>query len=51
MERLVMAALSNFCGVLSLVYYDDLLLASPDPSLLRTAIQACVTYLDKHGLK
>jgi hypothetical protein len=50
MERLVMAALSSFCGVLPLVYYDDLLLASPDPSLLRTATQACVTYLDMHGL-
>ena len=50
MERLVAAALSTFTGVLHLVYYDDVLLASPNPDLLRNATRACANFLQQHGL-
>ena len=43
-------ALSDFHGVLHLVYYDDLLLAYPEPALLRHATQACVDFLQRQGL-
>ena len=50
MERLVSAALTSFSDILHLVYYDDLLLASPDPDALRVATMACVTFLQRSGL-
>ena len=46
-ERLVSAALTSFSDILHLVYYDDLLLASPDPDALRVATIACVTSAER----
>ena len=51
MERIVNAALANYSDVLPLVYYDDLLLASPNPGVLRVATQGCVASIQQQGLR
>ena len=50
MEQLVATALSSFSCVLLLVYYDDVLPASPDPDRVQLATRACVQLLKDRGL-
>jgi hypothetical protein len=50
MELLVSAVMAAFPGVLWMVYYDDLLLASEDPAILSTATRACIDYLLSRNL-
>ena len=50
MELLISEAMTGFPGVLWMVYYDDLLLASENPDLLSAATKACVDHLLSRNL-
>ena len=50
MELLISEAMNGFTGVLWMVYYDDLLLASENPELLSAATKACVEHLLSRNL-
>ena len=51
MTTFVHNSLASFPDVLGLVYYDDVLLASPDPSRLRDATQGLVAHLHAQNLR
>ena len=51
MEELVGTALQQFPDVLGLIYYDDVLLASPHASRLEDGTKHLVNYLRDQGLR
>ena len=51
MQELVNTALLAFPDVLGLVYYDDILMASPNDAVLQLATTHLVDYLQQHGLR
>ena len=51
MRELADQALASYPDIMTLVYYDDILLASPSPSRLVQATSALVAYLKLRGLR
>lgn len=51
MQAIVNESLRLYPQVLRLVYYDDVLLAAPQPDVLRQATQVCCLALEQNGLR